>query len=178
MHTTLSLQNYLYTETTISDVLDRYIEELKSTRKVEDLIHANKLISYQTLLKDKTFERESRKFFNEIYDLIDKNHPALQFELSGRKKSLISTEKKIKKYFLLDKSLDLIRDFYAFRLILSGDETKVNLIEHCYKVVEDIIDFAAQKGFTPSERLPLIDADLSQHQSEFFSVFKYFLSLI
>jgi len=70
-------------------------------------------------------------------------------------------------------SLDLIRDFFAFRIILFGDKD-LNLIEHCYKVIEEIIELGISNGFTPCGRLPLLDvADLTLHKNEYFSKFKY-----
>jgi len=169
----MSLQQHLYTEHTLIDVLNRYIEELLSSGGISELLHANKLISYRNTIKDKQFLRDARKLFNETYDLIDKNHPALNFSIAGRRKSLISTEKKINQYFELNKSLDLIRDFIAFRIILFGNDS-LDLVKHCYMVIEDIIEHAAKRGFTPCERLPLIGVqNLEDHKNPFFSAFKY-----
>lgn len=169
----MALQDYLYTQNTVPDVLDRYIEELSNAGDINSLLHANKLQAYSNMIKDKQFLKDARKLFNETYDLLDKKHPNLHFSIAGRRKSLISTEKKILQYFSLGKSLDLIRDFFAFRIILFGDDA-VNLERHCYYLMEDIIDFAATKGFTPCERLPLIDVyDTDHHQNSYFDEFKY-----
>ncbi len=169
----MSFQNCLYSETNIPNVIERYTKELVSSTEVKDIIHANKLESYQNMIKDKRFLKDLRKLFNETYDLLDKNHPKLHFSIEGRRKSLISVERKIQLYSSLDKSLDLIRDFYAFRIILFGDKS-INLIEHCYKVMEEIIDYAASKGFTPCDRLPLIGVpDTKLHKNNYFSNFKY-----
>lgn len=169
----MPLQDYLYSKHTIPDVLDNYIKELFEAGDTESILHANKLKSYENMIKDKSFLRDSRKLFNETYDLIEKNHPGLQFSIGGRRKSLISTERKILQYTALGKSLDLIRDFFAFRIILYGNNS-VGLIQHCYKIIEEIIDFSATKGFTPCERLPLLDVEnLDDHKSPYFSNFKY-----
>lgn len=169
----MSFQNCLYSKHTVPDVIDCYTKELLSSGEVKDIIHANKLISYQNMIKDRKFLKDLRKFFNETYDLLEKKHPDLHFSIEGRRKSLISVERKIRLYSSLDKSLDLIRDLFAFRIILFGDES-VNLIAHCYKVMEEIIDYAASKGFTPCDRLPLIGVnDTVTHNNNYFSSFKY-----
>ena len=169
----MSLQNYLCTFHSVPEVLDRYIDDLNAYGEMQSAIHANKLISYRNVIKDQQYKEELKELFNETYELLDKNHPNLHFSIAGRIKSLVSVEKKILQYFALDKSLDLIRDFFAFRIILFGDDS-INIIKHCYMVMEEIIEFAASRGFTPCERLPLIGVtDLSEHKSPYFSSFKY-----
>lgn len=169
----MSLQEHLYSQTTVEAALERYVKELFETGDMESILHANKLKLYLNMIKDKQFVRDLRKFFNETYSLIERKHPELQFSIAGRRKAIISTEKKILQYTSLGKSLDLIRDFFAFRIILFGDDS-VGLVQHCYKVLEDIIEFAASKGFTPCERLPLLGVtNTEDHKNEYFSAFKY-----
>lgn len=169
----MSLQQHLYTQPTINDVLDRYIEELSSSGGIPEILHANKLASYKNMINDSEFLYAARDLFNETYNLIDEKHPGLNFSIAGRRKSLISTEKKILQYFELNKSLDLIRDFFAFRIILFGDNS-LDLVHHCYMVMEEIIERAAKMGFTPCERLPLIGVqNLKDHKNPYFSAFKY-----
>lgn len=167
----MALQDYLYTQSTVPEVLKQYIRELRSKENdVKSLMHANKLVSYADMMHDKQFLKDLRKLFNETYDLMDKNHPSLHFSIAGRRKSLISTEKKILQYSSMDKSLDLIRDFFAFRIILFGDK-EINLVKHCYSVMEEIIEFSIKKGYTPCESLPLIDS--SNVNENAISDFKY-----
>lgn len=169
----MPLQNHLYKFSTVPEVLESYIKELSESNSFEDIMHANKLKSYQKVINDRTYLNDMRKFFNRTFDCISKSHPRLRFSIAGRKKSLVSTERKILQYLELGRSLDLIRDFFAFRIILFGDNS-LNLEEHCYKVVEEIIELAINNGFTPCERLPLLGVDdLSIHKNEYFSKFKY-----
>ena len=167
----MSLQEHLYTQHTIPDVLDRYIDELTAKGGLQDRLHANKLIAYRNIIQDKQFLRDTRSLFNATYDLIAKNHPKRQFSIAGRRKALISSEKKICQYGELGKSLDLIRDFFAFRIILFGDDS-IDLVQHCYTVLEEIIEFAATRGFTPCESLPLIGAN-PEPQNHYFDSFRY-----
>lgn len=169
----MSLQNHLYTHSTVSEILESYIKELSESSTIKDNLHANKLRSYKNVINDRQYLRDMRTFFNRIFNSLTKSHPKLRFSIAGRKKSLISTERKILQYLELNRSLDLIRDFFAFRIILFGDST-LNLEEHCYKVIEEIIELGISNGFTPCERLPLLDVeDLTIHKNQYFSKFKY-----
>lgn len=169
----MELQKHLYNCNTVTEILESYIKKLSESQNIEDQMHANKLRSYQNVITDKVYIRDMRVFFNKIFNLLVKKHPNLRFSIAGRKKSLISTETKILQYLELGRSLDLIRDFFAFRIIVFGNDT-INLIEHCYKVIEEIIELGILNGFTPCERLPLLDVeDLNQHKNEYFKNFKY-----
>lgn len=169
----MSLQECLYSKYTVPDVLEAYIKELSSTDNIQDNLHANKLTSYRNIILDKNYIRELRTLFNEIYSHIEKKHSNLSFFIDGRRKSLLSLESKILNYSSIGKSLDLIRDFFAFRIIVFGNSS-LNLTKYCYDIVEEIIIFAAQKGFTPCERLPLIGAkSLETPENNYFDNFKY-----
>ena len=126
----MSLQQHLYNHSTVPEVLESYIKELSETNIIEDSLHANILKSYQNVINDKIYIQDMRTFFNRIFDSLTESHPKLKFSIAGRKKSLISTERKILQYIELNRSLDLIRDFFAFRIILFGDKS-LNLKEHC-----------------------------------------------
>ena len=65
-----------------------------------------------------------RKNFNEIYSLIDKNFKDVRFVIDGRLKSLLSFEKKIQKLMSEKRSLDLLRDQFAFRIVIFGENTQ------------------------------------------------------
>lgn len=169
----MSLQEHLYSYSTVPEILESYIKELSESTEIKDNMHANKLKSYKNVINDKIYLRDMRTFFNRTFNLLIKKHPKLRFSIAGRKKSLISTERKILQYLELGRSLDLIRDFFAFRIILFGD-SDLNLIEHCYKVIEEIIELGISNGFTPCDRLPLLDVeDVTLHKNEYFSNFKY-----
>lgn len=166
------LQDYLYSLNTVPEVLERYIEELNSEGSITSILHANAIIAYRNIIRDKQFLKDARKLFNQTYDLLDKGHSNLRFHIEGRRKSLISTEKKIIRYLDLGESVDLIHDFFAFRIILFGSDS-VGLEEHCYKVMEEIIEFAIKNGFTPCDSLPLIDSKKTNPHNNFYDSFKY-----
>lgn len=166
----MPLKDFLYTEHTIPDALKKYISELSISDSIADQLRSNKMMQYKNMILDKNFLSSVRKFFNQTYKRLDEKFPELYHLMEGRRKSATHTDEKIILYSSKGLSLDLVRDFFAFRIILFGNLN--NLEEYCYKVAEEIIDFAATKGFVPCERLPLIDAKLI-HQNGYFSKFKY-----
>lgn len=169
----MSLQEYLYSQTTISGVLVGYISELSEQDGVQSQLHANQWRSYKERMMDPTYIKDLQILFNSIYDELYKEYPELNFTIEGRRKSLVSMEKKILHYTQSNKSLDLIRDFFAFRIVLFGSP-ELNLVEYCYRVIAKIIEFSAPHGFSPCDRAPLMDVkSLEHHENDYFDHFPY-----
>lgn len=155
-----SLVDALYSEHSIPDILKKYVELLKSTNNVLDKVHAAKLVEYQNMITDKKLLSRICKNFNDIYHLIDINFPDTRFCIDGRRKSLISTEKKIIKLLSENKSLDLLRDLFAFRILIFGKNCQ-NLISTCYSIAQKIIEYNIDKGMI------LCEADLTKDTEDF-----------
>ena len=147
------LNNALYSGRDIPEVLKIYAEELRSTGKLEDVAHATKILEYCKMITNKRLLYRLRKNFNEIYSLIDKNFNA-KFVIDGRRKSLISSEKKCQKLISEGKSLDLLRDIFAFRIILFG-KNSFALINTCYAIANAITEHCFAKGLTLCEADPV-----------------------
>ena len=123
----------LYSGKDIPDVIKRFEKELRDTKDYNNLIHANKLAEYRKSKTDKNLLYRMRKNFNEIYSLIDKNFKDVRFVIDGRLKSLLSFEKKIQKLMSEKRSLDLLRDQFAFRIVIFGENTQ-SLVSICYQM--------------------------------------------
>lgn len=143
----------LYTGTDIPDVIRRFEKSLRSTKDYTNIIHANKLAEYRLSKTDKNLLYRMRKNFNEIYSVIDKQYKDVRFLIEGRLKSLISFEKKIQKLLSEKRSLDLLRDQFAFRIIVFG-ENSPELISKCYDIANSIIKLSLEKGLTICESSP------------------------
>lgn len=156
----LPLVEILYTEHSIPAILKKYEESLKSSRNTIELAHAAKLAEYRNMITDRKFLSKVRKNFNEIYHLIDINFPNIRFCIDGRRKSLISTEYKIEKLLSENRSLDLLRDVFAFRILLFG-KTSNDLISSCYKIAQEVIEYNFSNG------LILCEADVPQQTANF-----------
>ena len=144
----------LYSGKDIPDVLLLYEKELRKSSDLIDVLHANKIKEYRKLITDKNLLYRIRSNFNEIYKLIDKRFPDICFSIDGRRKSLVSVEEKIQKYLSENKSLDLLRDIYAFRIILFGHDSKKQ-IKQCYDIANAIIEYSLHKGITICQAEPM-----------------------
>ena len=155
-----SLVDALYSEDSIPDILKKYEELLKSSSNILDKAHSAKLAEYRNMITDKKFLSKIRKNFNDIYRLIDTNFPDTRFCIDGRRKSLISTEKKIKKLLSENKSLDLLRDLFAFRILIFGKNCQ-SLISTCYSIAQKVIEYNIDQGMI------LCEADLIKDTEAF-----------
>lgn len=162
------LTDTLYTEHSIPDVLQKYEELLKEADGLDNLQHATFINQYRNIVIDTKFLGTLRKYFNEFYKLIEREFPETMFHLEGRRKSLISTEKKILKSLAENKSLDTLRDLIAFRIIIfdknNKQEEAVNL---CYSIMNKVIEFGIKNGFMLCEANPVDETygfDNSKHK--------------
>lgn len=150
-----NLLNYaLYTGKDVPDVLQIYASELVKSGDLTDFAHSRKISEYRKLIIDKRLLHRLRSNFNNIYNLIDKDFKDVRFVIDGRRKSLIGTEKKFRKLISEKKSLDLLRDIFAFRITLFGINNK-KLVETCYSIANSIIEYSTKKGLTLCEADPL-----------------------
>lgn len=146
------------TKTTIPDVLQQYENALRKSCTLENMLHANKLAEYRNIITDKKFISVIRKVFDQIYRNIIRTYPDYKFYMEGRRKSVLSTEKKILLYLSKNKPLDDLRDLLAFRIILFGDNS-LDLIQSCYQLMENIIDFMISQGFSPCEATRVFETE-------------------
>ena len=159
-----SIVPYIYQGSSIPNIVELYCTAL-GTGSVEDILHASKLLEYHAMITDRDFLEEIRKNFGELYKLLSEKEPNLLFCVEGRRKSLISLKKKILTLMEKNKSLDTLRDLFAFRITLF-DEYPGELIDACYNVAEEIIIFMVSKGFIPCEASPRYDIgefDITKH---------------
>lgn len=140
----LSIVPYLYEANTLIDLLKAYSVDLRNTGSLEDMLHANKLDEVRSILEDNRFFKVIRRHHKELYVLTKKNFPSLKFSLEGRRKSIISAEKKINLYLAQGRTLDEFRDILAFRFVLYNGS-----IKDCYDLMENIIRFNIENGFIP-----------------------------
>lgn len=172
----MSIQDYLYSEKFIPDVIERYAEELSSSNNLPDIMHANKLRVYRRMIFDADYLEETRKFFDKCFKLVKEKYSVIREDkqtigcsIAGRRKGLIQSEEKCRLYMKQGLSLNLVRDFFAFRFVLYGNVE--NLQEYCYKVAEDVIELAIRNGFTICEALPLLDSATEKKLAH--STFRY-----
>lgn len=163
------LNSALYTGKDVPEVLSIYSNSLKQTGKLIDIAHAGKISEYRKLIIDKKLLHRLRKTFNEIYNLIDTRFKDTRFVIDGRRKSVIGTEKKYVKLISENRSLDLLRDIFAFRVTIFGTNS-ISLIKTCYEIANCITEHCISKGSTLCEADPVsgtIKFDIEKHPGIF-----------
>lgn len=160
------LTDALYKGHSVPEILDIYENMLKDTGELKSIQHATFINQYNKVVKDKKFLSTLRRHFNNLYKLIEREFPKTFFHLEGRRKSLLSTEKKIIKLLSENKSLDTLRDLMAFRLIIFDNINLKDSVEQCYELMNRIIEYGIQNEFTLCEATPVEDTkdfDNSKH---------------
>ena len=150
-----TLTDALYKGHSVPEVLSLYEDALRKTGDLLDMQHATFINQYKNVVMDKKFLATLRRHFNNIYKLIDKEFPDTRFHLEGRRKSLLSTEKKIIKCLEENKSLDTLRDLIAFRLIIFDDKSQKETVDICYSIMQRIIEYGIENGFMLCEANPV-----------------------
>ena len=140
-----SFEKALYSNDSIPEVLAHYEELLRETKDLKDLAHATKLAEYRSIISNKS-HNALRKIFDGFYNVLSKELPDLRFRIAGRRKSLVSVERKIQRNLSLNKSLDLIRDLLGVRIVLFDNNPNT-----CYQVLELFVQYCLEQGFTVCE---------------------------
>lgn len=159
------LREALYQGRSIPEVLKLFEKALKAQGDLESIAHAVKIKQYYELIENRSFLSRIRKNFNGTYNIIDKDFPELRFRIDGRRKSLKSTELKIENLVSEKESLDMLRDMFAFRVLLFGKNTHL-LLKECYSVMNRIIEYFLMQGFIlcdSGETKNTRGFDISQH---------------
>lgn len=89
---------YLYTENSVSDMLEKYCQEqLASTNPINQM-KARRLLNYWALLNDSTFlSKRIPQLFGELSQRLENRFPEIRYEILGRIKGLFSSLDKIEK---------------------------------------------------------------------------------
>ena len=150
------LPEFLYKGHDIPEILRLYPSELLKSTDFKSLAHARALGSYHDLITDRKFLSVLRKEFDCLYTILSKELPDMGFSIEGRRKSLVSTEKKSLKLINTNQSVDLLRDMFAFRIVLFGHASEEELIQKCYAVMNRIITYYMSR-YTLCEEDPVSD---------------------
>lgn len=129
----------------IPDCIRKQIDILNKLNILEYNIFANKLEAYLKYITNRSSLKIQRDHFNDFYDFIDQNYPKLLFRIEGRRKSLLSTYKKLWE----SESDYVLKDTSGFRITLFGNENSIELLNSCYTIMQDLIAYSLKKGFIP-----------------------------
>lgn len=154
----ISIVDYLYSYSTLPELLQQYASDLHESNITENMLHANKLKEYYNVLTDDQFLSNTRSLIDSLYSFAKDRYPKLLFYLEGRRKAVISSDQKMLLYLKQNKSLDDFRDILAFRFTLFIDNSLESLMI-LYSLMDDIIKFMISKGYTPCEATPTFQTE-------------------
>ena len=167
----VTLNDYLYSGSTIFRILNNYIRDLRKDAKVNhneiDLVHSNFLIHIQEMLEHNDFLTAQSQKIRDFYRYMAKEYPFLACTFRGRIKSLIRAEEKFNGYIVeyiydyyekygsypsvaqLKDRLSCFRDFIAYRIVISlpkcysdsEEDRKKRELEYLYQIANILPEF-------------------------------------
>lgn len=174
----VTLNDYLYSGSTIFRILNNYIRDLRKDAKVNhneiDLVHSNFLIHIQEMLEHNDFLTAQSQKIREFYKYMTQEYPFLAFTVKGRIKSLIRAEEKFNGYIVeyiydyyskhgtyppiaeLKNRLSCFRDLIAYRIVISlpkchlksGEDRETQELKYLYDIANRLPGFLEERGFT------------------------------
>lgn len=140
----ISIVPFLYTSSSLDEVLRKYSKSLRDSNDLTNYLHANKLDEFRNILLDNKFLSKIKTHYNSLYSFTKKTYPGLKFYLAGRRKDVIGADKKINLYLSQGRDLSDFKDELAFRFIIFDSNIKL-----CYDLLKTVINFNIEKGFIP-----------------------------
>lgn len=145
-----TIMPYLQSGDTISNIVKRFSEDLRyETLDLSSILHSNKLLEFHGMITDSIFLSNIKHHFDAIYDIC--KDLGILFSIDGRRKTLKSIENKINLLLLGNCSLDLLRDIFAFRIVVFDTKDPAIAVKKCYTAMEKIILYLSTQGFIPCE---------------------------
>lgn len=140
---------YLYSYGSVPEIVEAYAFSLLTDKDSRKRALAERLLEYRSTITDTNFLKDIRTWFDDLFELIDKNHPHLTYEMTGRRKSLISTLDKLEEIestlppgdYSNKNPFKRVRDFMAFRIILFDQEEPEKCVSQLYQIADEIIDY-------------------------------------
>ena len=143
------IRNALYAGSGFSEIRKLYIEELRKSNSIYNILYANKLDECKNMLSTQNLnelEEEFHDFKEHMRKWAKKHHVSLI--LMRRQKDFLGLNEKIRLFLKTGQPLDKIWDLLGFRIVLgtSKKETPEN-IHLCYEVLNELIRFFAFDRF-------------------------------
>lgn len=152
-----NITNFIYENSTVEEILDKYIAHLRRKNDIDSIQHAMKLAEYQVIRLNKELINRIKGIVFDINKLLAKNYPELHCEIQLRLKSLKHSEEKITRNILLGQSID-IKDFIGIRIIFFNENTLEDILK-CYEVVIKVVESIISKSCLLCQAEALVDAD-------------------
>ena len=155
------LVNCMYSEKHdyVSDLVEQYKKELASaysySKSTRIHLRLASLKHYEKLLVDEELQKRFTQEVSQLITLIHEEFPGIKVRAQGRFKSFISWFNKLTKILDDGRSIDLLNDIIAFRLIVKAKKgqklSQSQLVETCYAIVNRMITYFVSLGYIPCQ---------------------------
>lgn len=142
------LAKFLYTENTRTNALKAYSRFLRG--QVDDptsIMHANAIDLYNRQITNRSFGTLLKQIFGKLEKVIIKEMPDTLFQLGGRQKAVVSTERKICRTLAQGNCVETLKDTFAFRVTTFGKTDPQEAFDELYSISNKIINFFLQEGY-------------------------------
>ena len=145
----------IYEATSSLNVVERHIVTLEKTLS-QNLNNRNAMFlknafqQYHHCISQ--LGEKHRQLFFSLHQRIVKSHNTLHIKTIARTKSVIRFYQKCRRYLFMGKTIYDISDIFAGRIIIdSASLSEKELIELCYQIANESIDFMLSQGYLPIE---------------------------
>ena len=159
------LQEIAEQVTTLEELWNAYIDALRASNSMTNMVYANKLLELKNMLqqeKIRKLEREFHELKRKLSVVVQKY--GIKIQITRRRKDFIGINEKIRLYLMDNKPLSKMQDLIGFRLVLCTDkEDDENSILLCYEVMNELIKyFVSERKCILTEAEPIIGIGLER----------------
>lgn len=138
----------IYSQKNLPDALSEFANELDSFDGEISQTIISEVLQYQKLIQNRNFFAVLREWINELYEQFSSVLPKeVSFTIECRRKGVQSAVRKMLRNYFEKSSIDL-SDLVAFRIILDSNLLKEQLIQFCYSISDNCMDFFKGKRCT------------------------------
>ena len=136
----------LYKAKTLTEFQNLYMNKLRETKQIHNILYANKILEYQTITKNQDIIWELENDFcelkNHLCKWMKKQPHKYHITLKKRQKDFIGYNDKIRLYLNGQKPLSKISDILGFRIrIDNGPTDTIESIKFCYSILTEVFHF-------------------------------------
>lgn len=139
------ISDAIYFGKDFSEIRNLYIEKLRSSNNIYNIIYSNKLEECKNMMSSKNLEELESEFIDfKEHIRIWANSKSIRLTILRRQKDFIGLNKKIRLFLVQGKPLDRISDLLGFRIILlTGKKDTIESVNLCYELANEVIRFFA-----------------------------------
>lgn len=136
----------LYVSKTMKEFQNLYMDQLRETEQIHNILYANKILEYQNITNNQDIiwelEHDFCELKNHLFKWMKKQNHKYHITLKKRQKDFIGYNDKIRLYLNDQKPLSKISDILGFRIrIDNGPVDTIESIKFCYNILTEVFHF-------------------------------------